>query len=77
MCATGTSAARRCFFSITHCYLMHRCNKPIEEVKDVYITIQKETDAGMDVSRPGYEFRADQLQLLGQNMSVEMTRAWW
>jgi len=27
-------------------------NKPVEEVKDVYITVQKETDAGIFVSAP-------------------------
>jgi 4-hydroxyphenylacetate 3-monooxygenase len=51
-------------------------NKPIEEVKDVYITIQKETDAGIYVS--GAKVVATNSALtnynfLGQNMSVEIT----
>ena len=51
-------------------------NKPIEQVKDVYITIQKETDAGVYVS--GAKVVATNSALthynfLGQNMSVEIT----
>jgi 4-hydroxyphenylacetate 3-monooxygenase len=51
-------------------------NKPVEQVKDVYITIQKETDAGIYVS--GAKVVATNSALtnynfLGQNMSVEIT----
>src|SRR6202050_4668279 len=51
-------------------------NKPIEEVKDVYITIQKETDAGIYVS--GAKVVATNSALtnynfLGQNMGQEIT----
>ena len=51
-------------------------NKPVEEVKDVYITIQKETDAGIYVS--GAKVVATNSALthynfLGQNMGQEIT----
>jgi 4-hydroxyphenylacetate 3-monooxygenase len=51
-------------------------NKPVEQVKDVFITIQKETDAGIYVS--GAKVVATNSALthynfLGQNMSVEIT----
>jgi 4-hydroxyphenylacetate 3-monooxygenase len=51
-------------------------DKPVEQVKDVYITIQKETDAGIYVS--GAKVVATNSALthynfLGQNMSVEIT----
>jgi 4-hydroxyphenylacetate 3-monooxygenase len=51
-------------------------NKPVEQVKDVYITVQKETDAGIYVS--GAKVVATNSALthynfLGQNMSVEIT----
>ena len=51
-------------------------NKPIEQVKDVYITIQKETDAGIYVS--GAKVVATNSALthynfLGQNMGAEIT----
>ena len=51
-------------------------NKPVEEVKDVYITIQKETDAGIYVS--GAKVVATNSVLthynfLGQNMGQEIT----
>jgi 4-hydroxyphenylacetate 3-monooxygenase len=51
-------------------------NKPVEQVKDVYITIQKETDAGIYVS--GAKVVATNSALthynfLGQNMSAEIT----
>ena len=50
-------------------------NKPVEEVKDVYITIQKETDAGIYVS--GAKVVATNSALthynfLGQNMGQEI-----
>ncbi|MGB6536894.1 MAG: 4-hydroxyphenylacetate 3-hydroxylase C-terminal domain-containing protein, partial [Xanthobacteraceae bacterium] len=50
-------------------------NKPVEEVKDVYITIQKETDAGIYVS--GAKVVATNSALthynfLGQNMGAEI-----
>ncbi|MGO9400228.1 MAG: 4-hydroxyphenylacetate 3-hydroxylase N-terminal domain-containing protein [Xanthobacteraceae bacterium] len=50
-------------------------NKPVEQVKDVYITIQKETDAGIYVS--GAKVVATNSALthynfLGQNMSQEI-----
>ena len=56
-------------------------NKPVEQVKDVYITIQKETDAGIYVS--GAKVVATNSALtnynfLGQNMSQKSPiRAWW
>ena len=51
-------------------------NRPVEEVKDVYITIQKETDAGIYVS--GAKVVATNSALthynfLGQNMGQEIT----
>jgi 4-hydroxyphenylacetate 3-monooxygenase len=51
-------------------------DKPVEQVKDVYISIQKETDAGIYVS--GAKVVATNSALthynfLGQNMSVEIT----
>lgn len=51
-------------------------NKPVEQVKDVYITIQKETDAGIVVS--GAKVVATNSALthynfLGQNMGQEIT----
>src|SRR5580704_5456625 len=51
-------------------------NKPVEQVKDVYITVQKETDAGIYVS--GAKVVATNSALtnynfLGQNMSAEIT----
>ncbi|HEX3937438.1 MAG TPA: 4-hydroxyphenylacetate 3-hydroxylase N-terminal domain-containing protein [Xanthobacteraceae bacterium] len=51
-------------------------NKPVEQVKDVYITIQKETDAGIYVS--GAKVVATNSALtnynfLGQNMGQEIT----
>jgi 4-hydroxyphenylacetate 3-monooxygenase len=51
-------------------------NKPVEQVKDVYITVQKETDAGIYVS--GAKVVATNSALtnynfLGQNMSAEVT----
>ena len=51
-------------------------NKPVEQVKDVYITIQKETDAGIFVS--GAKVVATNSALthynfLGQNMGQEIT----
>src|ERR1700731_2700033 len=51
-------------------------NKAVEQVKDVYITVQKETDAGIYVS--GAKVVATNSALthynfLGQNMSVEIT----
>jgi 4-hydroxyphenylacetate 3-monooxygenase len=51
-------------------------NKPVEQVKDVYITIQNETDAGIYVS--GAKVVATNSALthynfLGQNMSAEIT----
>ena len=51
-------------------------DKPLDQVKDVYITIQKETDAGIYVS--GAKVVATNSALthynfLGQNMSVEIT----
>src|SRR6186713_910946 len=51
-------------------------NKPVEQVKDVYITIQKETDAGVYVS--GAKVVATNSALthynfLGQNMGQEIT----
>ena len=51
-------------------------NKPVEQVKDVYITIQKETDAGIYVS--GAKVVATNSALthynfLGQNMGQEST----
>jgi 4-hydroxyphenylacetate 3-monooxygenase len=51
-------------------------NKPVEQVRDVYITIQKETDAGIYVS--GAKVVATNSALtnynfLGQNMSAEIT----
>ncbi len=51
-------------------------NKPVEQVKDVFITIQKETDAGIYVS--GAKVVATNSALtnynfLGQNMSAEIT----
>jgi 4-hydroxyphenylacetate 3-monooxygenase len=51
-------------------------NKPVEEVKDVYITVQKETDGGIVVS--GAKVVATNSALthynfLGQNMSQEIT----
>src|SRR6266478_6014169 len=51
-------------------------NKPVEEVKDVYITVQKETDAGIFVS--GAKVVATNSALthynfLGQNMGQEIT----
>ena len=51
-------------------------NKPVEQVKDVYITIQKETDAGIYVS--GAKVVATNSALthynfLGQNMGQELT----
>src|ERR1700726_2884335 len=57
-------------------YLNHALvNKPVEEVKDVYITIQKETDAGIYVS--GAKVVATNSALthynfLGQNMGQEV-----
>ena len=78
MRATGTSAARRRCFFLNHALVNPPIdrNKPIEEVKDVYITIQKETDAGIYVS--GAKVVATNSALtnynfLGQNMSVEIT----
>ena len=56
-------------------------NKPVEQVKDVYISIQKETDAGIYVS--GAKVVATNSALthynfLGQNMGQEITDpAWW
>jgi 4-hydroxyphenylacetate 3-monooxygenase len=51
-------------------------NKPVEQVKDVYITVQKETDAGIYVS--GAKVVATNSALthynfLGQNMGQEIT----
>jgi 4-hydroxyphenylacetate 3-monooxygenase len=51
-------------------------NKPVEQVKDVYITIQKETDAGIYVSGAkvvATNSALTQYNFLGQNMSVEIT----
>src|ERR1700692_2583683 len=51
-------------------------NKPVEEVKDVYITIQKETDAGIYVSGAkvvATNSALTQYNFLGQNMGQEIT----
>jgi len=51
-------------------------SKPVEEVKDVYITIQKETDAGIYVSGAkvvATNSALTQYNFLGQNMSQEIT----
>src|SRR3984893_3299092 len=50
--------------------------KPVEEVKDVYITIQKETDAGIYVSGAkvvATNSALTQYNFLGQNMGQEIT----
>ena len=51
-------------------------NKPVEQVKDVYITIQKETDAGIYVSGAkvvATNSALTQYNFLGQNMGQEIT----
>src|SRR6201988_2904802 len=51
-------------------------NKPVEQVKDVYITIQKETDAGIVVSGDqgvATKSALTQYNFLGQNMGQEIT----
>ena len=51
-------------------------NKPAEQVKDVYITIQKETDAGIYVSGAkvvATNSALTQYNFLGQNMGQEIT----
>ena len=50
--------------------------KPVEEVKDVYITVQKETDAGVYVSGAkvvATNSALTQYNFLGQNMGQEIT----
>jgi 4-hydroxyphenylacetate 3-monooxygenase len=50
--------------------------KPVEEVKDVYITVQKETDAGIYVSGAkvvATNSALTQYNFLGQNMGQEIT----
>ena len=74
----GTSAARRRCSFLNHALVdppIDR-NKPVEQVKDVYITVQKETDAGIYVS--GAKVVATNSALthynfLGQNMGQEIT----
>jgi 4-hydroxyphenylacetate 3-monooxygenase len=51
-------------------------DKPVEQVKDVYITIQKETDAGIYVSGAkvvATNSALTQYNFLGQNMGQEIT----
>ncbi len=51
-------------------------DKPLDQVKDVYITIQKETDAGIVVSGAKVVATGSALthyNFLGQNMSAEIT----
>ena len=51
-------------------------DKPVEQVKDVYITIQKETDAGIYVSGAkvvATNSALTQYNFLGQNMGAEIT----
>ena len=78
MRAPGTSAARRRCSILNHALVNPPIdrNKPVEQVKDVYITIQKETDAGIYVS--GAKVVATNSALthynfLGQNMGQEIT----
>ncbi len=74
----GTSAGRRrCFILITPWSIrpIDR-NKSVEQVKDVYITIQKETDAGIYVSGAkvvATNSALTQYNFLGQNMGQEIT----
>ena len=75
--APGTSAAQEAVLYVNHALVNPPIDraKPVEQVKDVYITIQKETDAGIYVS--GAKVVATNSALthynfLGQNMGQEI-----
>jgi len=56
-------------------------NKPVEQVKDVYITVQKETDAGMSSRAPKWwpPIRHSPITISSAKTWVRRsrTRAWW